>query len=351
MPNRLIELFGSYDLFGKSVPGAVLTLGILATFPSSTFKISGDTSFLGVIALVFLLLFIGLMIGQGVHTLADNIEKAFLWFARRVRNWLTLLRVRFGRDITISSLKKEVDEDAPLKIRFWFNAYDKSVEWVRRRYWGIYDSLVGHRYLLGKSIQWNFDAENPDGRWKIGSKGRIYEGFVSAFQEEFDLDIRTLTPPEIRDQYPLITAKLSKEGIGQYRTFQSIYSFCRSMWVVFLCLTLVFGFLINGPAILEWLPWFEGIRLSVLPLPYTPVGVEIIPTVIQSYVPWILLIGTVVFFDAAGTYKRHYVEYLIADFAVSFDPDSPSESIEFDNPSSKQRIQEGEKPDHPQDDW
>lgn len=356
MPSRLIELFGSYDLFGKSVPGAVFALGLTLILPKSIIPLPEKTSVLGIIALAVVLLFIGLMIGQGVHTLADNMEKAFLWFATRIRNIASIIQVLVGRNISIETLELDEDDESRVLNRFLSNGWNKSLEWVRRRYWGTYDSIVGHRYLLGKSIQWNFDPEYPDKRWELESRDELYQIFVDAYQDTYGEDIRTKTPIEIRTQYPLITSQLSKQGVTQYRTFQSIYSFCRSMWVVFFLLIILFSSLILGSIdfmIFEWIPSFGGIHIAVSPLPYEPIGSLILPSALKPYVIWALVLGAITFFDAAGTYKRHFVEYLIADFAVNCSQNAKcgEEENMKTNPTSTPRIQPKNARKHPHDDW
>jgi hypothetical protein len=85
------------------------------------------------------------------------------------------------------------------------------------------------------------------------------------------------------------------------------------MWVVFLILTIIYTALVFGLNIQIWV-----LDITLLDLPYEPSGLELIPDFFHDYLPFSLLIGAVVFFDASGTYKRHFVEYLISDFAVSF---------------------------------
>ncbi|WP_152420228.1 hypothetical protein [Halorubrum distributum] len=313
MPNGILQIFGSYDLFGKSLPGALLTLGIISLFPLELISTPEVTSVLNLALLVVLLLFVGLMIGQGVHTLADNIEKAMLWFAIRTRNIANLLRSILNISPRADDFKFDIDPDANLLLRFLAQGWDHLIEWIRRRFWGTFDSLVGHRYLLAKSIEWNFNPEARDKRWGMGEKGEIYDLFAESYTQQFDADIRQRTPSEIRTQYPLITGSLSNDDGGEFRTFQSTYSFCRSMWVVFLVLTIIYTALVFGPNI-----HVGPIDLTLLDLPYEPSGLELIPDVFHEYLPISLLVGTGVFFDASGTYKRHFVEYLISDFAVSF---------------------------------
>lgn len=86
MSSPLLQLLGSYDLFGKSVPGGALLAGFWILFPSPLLTATNTSGYnlVDIAALLVIFLLIGLMIGQGLHTLADNIEKIFRWFVVRI---------------------------------------------------------------------------------------------------------------------------------------------------------------------------------------------------------------------------------------------------------------------------
>jgi len=329
LPQRLLQLFGAYDLFGKSVPGAALSLGIVSLLPASFFPSLDGQSFAGVAALLIVLLLAGLMIGQGVHTLADNIEKAFLWLVRRIRNSANLLTTWLDIDISTKSLKSTTDPTDPPKRhrRVLNNWWDGSIEWLRRRYWGSYDSLIGHRYLFARSIEWNYSQERGDDRWTTESRGELFDHFIDGYEDAFGDDLRkhVHSTKDIVNRYPLITAKLQESGRSGYKNFQATYSFCRSMWVVFLLLFVVYLDLM-----------FLGCYGSIISACITISEPIILSVVTENLYPFLLGLlgsGAVIFFDAAGTYKRHYVEYLIAEFGVNYLDGSGSSSKEKDEDS------------------
>jgi len=295
MRNSIIQVFNNYGLFGKSVPGAFLLLGVVSFFPLDSLPLAevDSLSFLNIAALLAILLIAGLTLGQGVHTIADNFEKAFLWFARLLRRFFNWLRVglinRRNIDLSYSALRTEDD-----------GLRNAAIEWIRRRYWGSYDSLASHRYLFGKWIQWNFAKEN-DHRWETHSKGPLFEEFAQCYKEKFDIEVQKQTPEDLVAQYTLLTSYLEGSSRTQYRHFQSIYSFCRSMWVVALALSFAYS-------------------VTIIDIPQVPDLIRHTPAIftIAGSFRWIIpilpLLSAVVFFDAAGTYKRHFVEYLMASF-------------------------------------
>jgi hypothetical protein len=301
MPSRLLQIFGSYDLFGKSVPGAFLIIGLSLILPQQTYQtIELEPTFLNIAALLFLLLLVGLMIGQGVHTIANNFEKIFRWTVQRLNGTLRVLEASGDWTFELSTLKSEPaspdEEYDGLWKKLCRNWRNSTIDWLHRRYWGTYDSLVDHRYLFAKSIEWNYSPES--GRWEVNQKAEMYDGFITEYQRLYGTDLRLEVPADIVKRYPLITSRLSSQTEGEFRQFQSIYSFCRSMWVVSFILTGLFSWMIFVP--------FEGVDRAVF--------LTSLPSTILPWFPVFTFISAVLFFDAAGDYKRYFVEYLIAGF-------------------------------------
>lgn len=306
MQNQMFQLLGSYDLFGKAIPGAILLAGALSFLPAKDLPLQeiSSLSFLNIAALIIILLIVGLTIGQGIHTLADNFEKTFLWFAKRLRGFLNYIRVITNQpNLNLSAIKSDRDlEGSSLKKRIAQKWWNGVIEWLRRRYWGGYDSLVGHRYLFGKWIEWNYSPENND-RWKTESKGIVFDRFVREYERVYKSDVRKKDPHQIASLYPLLTSVLEGENSTQFRHFQALYSFCRSMWVVsFLLTTGYLVFLID----------FDMLPDAFL---HQPAIFELTPARFHLLIPTITILGTLIFFDASGTYKRHFVEYFMASFS------------------------------------
>jgi hypothetical protein len=73
------------------------------------------------------------------------------------------------------------------------------------------------------------------------------------------------------------------------------------MWVVSLTLAIIYAYMIYQPLGSGEL-MNESSRLMT------------IPETLLTTLPILLIISTIVFMDASGTYKRHYIEYTIAAF-------------------------------------
>lgn len=310
MVNQFLQLFGSYDLFGKAVPGAALLLGVWSLLPTSVLHMSPSfTGFdpINFLALLITLLLLGLMIGQGIHTFADSTEKAFRWALLRLVEARQLLEIS-DVIVELDRLKPRKKEEEVIGISsFWYDWHIGSVEWLRNRFWGLFDSFSSHRYLFAKWFQWNYEEERNrsfDNRWQSGEKDVLMEPFCRSFKETFEGDIRLYKIEQSEMVYPLITTYLSGNNSEQYRQFQAIYSFCRSMWVVLLGLTIIYSFVIYQP-------------LGELGVLSSQPRIQQLPDTVETLTPMITFGMAMVFLNAAGTYKRHFVEYVIASFATA----------------------------------
>lgn len=344
MSNQLFQLLGSYDLFGKAVPGAALLFGLWLLLPSSdgnTGPIS-SVSFVGIAALLIILLLGGLMVGQGLHTLADNIEKAFSWFLIAVVKSEDIISTKSGLEVDFERLESpdiSDQESYTYNDKIIWDTRDGFVNWIRNRFWGIFDSLVSHRYLFHSWIVWNYPTNRVlpfDDRDIRGRRNIILERFVNRFEGVFDekiiklvnVDRRSSDNKELKQVYALVTSYLSAKGITGHRKYQSIYSFCRSLWVVFFLLTILYSLAIFQPIGNLGLVSKDPILLSA-------------PSGLHPYIPIVTGFAMVVFFDASGTYKNHYVEYLIVSFVNSKHQDNQQQSDENPETSNPRDIYHG----------
>lgn len=369
MANRLLQVFGSYDLFGKSVPGSLLVFGLLSLLPAEILSGGGGGRGLPTLASLAVavvgVLLVGLVIGQGVHTLADNTEKAFHWLAKRFDRSSRLIlaiaaKLRFelprisqlieGKprlehifQVSKIVIKQVWDDllmgpDKKLRWRIPKNALMNVYEWLRSRFWGTYDSLVSHRRLFGKHFEWNYNRPGDGRRWEREERGHLYEQFCREYERRFpeDKSPKQLEPDELMDRYPLIVTAVENGDVTPHASFQSIYSFCRSMWVVSIVIAAVYTEILFGQLVdfrvgctqfglPDWIPDVGMLCLSgdVIAVSDGTIGAAVVPDNSVSAVVPVFLISALIFFDAAGTYKRHYVEYLIAGFA-SLDEETKS---------------------------
>jgi hypothetical protein len=346
MPERVTAALSSYDIFGKSIPGIALLFGVIPLFPKGfDSQIVIGPSFINFVAIVFVVFLFGFVMGQAVHTFADIFERIVAWFAwrligvkrtfKRVRLWILnkwpVASVRRkdhnwrseerGTDETNDDNPKNLPvpsddvesepvadrpEDRTYAGELGLNDPRQIKPWLEQRGWGIYDALASHRHLFKRNLQWYFDPYLRN-RWPEAKEKMVFELFIKKIEEddEFNVDI---TPDgnldDIDELYPILTSQITRDSEGRAMEFQARYSFCRSMWVVFLLLDSLYALVLFSS--IEWLTNTLG---------YLPLLRE---HIVKSFASWIVigvfLSIVFVFLFGSGIYKRHFIEYLLADF-------------------------------------
>jgi hypothetical protein len=164
-------------------------------------------------------------------------------------------------------------------------------------------------------------------RWNEVGKGVPYDCFGHCL--ESDLGINLNVPEtdesdiesELESLYTHVKTRTAAEDIGQSSRFQAIYSFCRSMYVVSLFAVLAYG-IATFPSVLGSSELAGVFRVFGVTLPadssqpwYEPASFQYLSenTNITLFVP---VISTVVFMIGTGRYKRHFVDYLIAEYCI-----------------------------------
>jgi len=311
MANRVGNFLESYDFFGKSIPGIVLFMGAISMLPKSDVKPAlakpeGGVNLTAVFAVLLTLVFVGLVMGQAVHTLAVNVEKVLYWMGHTTYNF-------YYQYIADKIHSRFEDGKAPRKLvsllrldKFWA----VTRWWWIRRYWGFHDIFKSHRRLFENSLGWHFDKKVKK---RNGDKENIlYHGFIEAFDQNFqlgpytslgDFGIQTEEYEEFRQIYPLVASKVTESDRNRASGFQARYSFCRGMWVV-LSLVLIGYLLAFGyfPIKLEYEAIIQGYSKGIGSVP----------------VLGVLSISILAFLDAAGDYKRYYIEYVISEFYAEY---------------------------------
>jgi hypothetical protein len=400
MQNRASRIIGTYDIFGKSIPGAALVIGSLLLLPiqnlldrNETITIDLGGSIASVTLAIVLILISGLIIGQGVHSLADIIEKIFAWalyrtikIVRSVRKfdrnyvdgWIARNYIRLGLALIIAlvvsligmvvynfalylsallfalstyaigwiyqtyvgvllplisfssreenepsnegstdsvdvgenngesdEMDKEEFEEAlgvdtesdELKIPDRTFESDTGIgleeqmrQWVSRHAWGIYDSFVDHRRLFDRYLRWNFDDYFTDRYDDVEQVALNFRSNCDEFKGTAD----------IGQLYATVNGRVRNRGGTRVQDFQNTYSFCRSMWVVFLLLGIMYQTISHYP---EFFKTFLEFTPSLLSFNISEHQIDILSSV--------LVLISAVFLSATGTYKRHYIEYLL----------------------------------------
>lgn len=414
---------------------------------------------------------VGLIFGEGIHNLSTNIESAFGWMKEWVKKRLsTIFRVWNGLttffyvvtgygyystsdderelepdELTAvggvknrSSLDGKTDDEFDFDTvqgRFcsWLSrstddwnpdfeqyrpshAADVIRNWTGNRVHEIDTGLVSHRRLFNRRLRAQSSPyEIPQDRPEIA-----YERLFSAIDTVYEYDPRE-EDSRLDEFYPILRTHVEHNpNARRANVFQSLYSFCRSMWVILaafsttyailftytfqvgirdslsqlpsilssaanssvgtmalaIVLTIAGGFLVSRiqigknqrslPSLLSigaypvvWVAirlfdliplWIGtqigklGSRIGFAFVQFSDFSVHLFKSMFQYSLnpqglvlftvldglegPFILMsfLSTMLFFDASGDYKEHYVEYLVTEFAeVSDEIESPKD--------------------------
>ncbi|QCP91847.1 hypothetical protein [Haloarcula marismortui] len=306
--NKLVGLFSSYDILGKSLPGAVFFFGIISVLPVQSELFAQLTNWSELPAgnfVVILLLAIGmgLVFGEAIHTLANNSEQFVAWLGRRA-----ISAAGFVRD-NLPELHRFLNSEytdyaaaTPSEARV-YRVIANTKQWYKKRYFGLNASVKSHRRLFAETCETNYGTKW--GPRKDEEPKKIFEEFADSFEKKFDTDLPKTNKSELMEIYPLITGEVTRSGGAEFRRFQSIYSFCRSMWVTLMIFSII-----------HFVIYIANRGYIISQFDYISVAATVFPLNQTSLIPGMLAISCILFLDAAGTYKEHYVEYLVAEFSL-----------------------------------
>lgn len=285
MPSRFSDLFDAYDFFGKAIPGFVFFIGIIGLFPSESSLVSPPEDFTvrNFAVLAISAFTVGVIFGEGIHSLATTIERGVsylkngvVWLDSTVREFLRELVALFNyayspESHTAESPSEEPEKEGPgaeedednssnsqsknkekrsgrilLLVRAWRFLHLSSTDledqidlspigllkgfsgWMKRRLKTIEIGLVPHRQLFTQIVRGQlhpgYGRDDPEPH---------FERFRASFEDRYGIALQGDTPEsEFRAAYPIITARLDVAESYWASSFQARYSFCRSMWVV-----------------------------------------------------------------------------------------------------------------------
>lgn len=143
---------------------------------------------------------------------------------------------------------------------------------------------------------------------------------------------------ELKDLYTLVRGVVHFDGRGRSRTFQAIYAFCRSMWVLTIILWFVYYVyigvrLFNIPTLLaNHLPLDASSQIV-----YTPLLTQYVPSpeIVSILSTVVFLSGHKMFRKSTDEYKRYFTEYLISDFILINDEETPTPGVPASNRTVK----------------
>lgn len=256
-----------YNFFSVLLPGVTFVLGITPFLPSKT-KIN---PLIGIVPL----LAGGFVFGQAIHSLA------VIWQSRTPRR---THREQFQELILGRSLQKYSDRDGdPVERLVTDNTLEEFYEVCRSRFDGI-------------------ELANFDERENVSEQ-------------------------TVKDLYTFVRGVVHFDGRGRSRTFQAIYAFCRSMWVLSIVLWVIYyGYvsvrLLHIPSVLARHLGSDATNEII----YTPLLTEYIPQpeVVLLLSTLVLLTSHKMFRSSTDEYKEYFTEYLISDFLIVTDDETPT---------------------------
>ncbi|WP_136717733.1 hypothetical protein [Halorientalis salina] len=271
-----------YSFFSVLLPGVVFLLGVIPFLPSKTS--------LGSLGVLLPILAIGFAVGQAVHTVAVAIES------------------NSSKSEEIKEMMNEATsrrEKANLWFKRWFIA-----EPLRQLFGDQYFENTSHRKRFINELNTNQDGEILDtevcNSFYEVSRGTFPE--LNLPESRTDLDENGDTARRFDLLYGNIRSVVHIDGRGRSRSFQAIYSFCRSMWIVSICLFLIY-------AIYSMLSMI-GV-LSELASYTSFIGTLDISSRILAPAAFIIAVGSFKLFNTAKqNYQKYYIQYLISDFLI-----------------------------------
>lgn len=249
-----------YNFFSVLLPGTTFVIGIVPFLPSKT----EIDPLVGVVPF----LVGGFVLGQAVHSFA------VIWQSRTPKR---THREQFQELLKGEAIEKYEGVDG-----------NEATEQI------VTENLLEKFYDLCKK---RFDGVN-----------------LKKFEER-----ESSTEEDLEDLYTLVRGVIHFDGRGRSRTFQAIYAFCRSMWVLSMVLWLIYYTYI-GIRIFN-LPSFIASHLSSSAdgvIIYTPLLTEYIPSpeIVFIISTAIFLSSHKMFRSATDEYKKYFTEYVISDFLL-----------------------------------
>lgn len=303
MPDRFISVFGTYDFLGKVLPGMTIVIGGVALLPSGIVpSVNVAENFLILLSILVIIGLIGALIGEFVHSLANIFERIVGWVLRL--GWKIigvgsdssntsdpgLLVNEVGFEGTENGNEEVDDQDQtsselPQNCVNWFNSQIEKIAYV---VWPHRKIFLRRIKVIG-SDDFRLDRS-------INDAGFAEEYFI---KEKLVRDYGVETPEDMNQIYSVVVSTLAENNYDRAFRFQARYSFCRSMWMVLTLLAATYFYTTLTP------PVFIPSELI-----YEPYISRLLDSVI-IYLSGSLLLISLVFAFASGSYKKYYIDYLI----------------------------------------
>ena len=352
MQTQISGIFGSYDLFAKAFPGTVFLLCAISLLPQEAFDFDLAQSGALVASLTILVLVLGFVFGQALHSISVWVEKKFYSISRRwfeisvsIQNWyygyyanmmneLGYGMERSRRTVLISDIITFIltviilvisitiitnSEPTTTQTRsfligisigilsFWVIYYSVFVNRVRN--W-VSQTLIPHRRQFGAELSGS-EVRNKAEMW-------LPMSFIETVDEKYDTDNGTMDGSAVDLLYTLVMSYLAHSNIGRARQFQAVFAFCRSMWVTLFLYSICY--MMVGLRYTTWnIPfisqtWLEQ-TISYQPIIFSQVaGAN--PLIAVGFS---MFMSGFFFMEGERQYKSLFIDYVMADFITLTD--------------------------------
>lgn len=335
MPNQIISTFGSYDFFGKSIPGMGLIAGLGALIPAEILPdLELAESFVIVLSILIVIALLGVLFGEIVHSVSGFVEKALYWLGKKTRYQAVkrgigppkkplASEIVLRRNPSGSNNNGEADrddqndskpgpKDAARRERYIFNIQS----WAYDQYLKIYYILTPHRDIFINSFT---EFRGHDFVKVLNQEDAPFtkEPLLEKANREFSIQ----STDDANAVYPAVVSYLIHAGSKRPFQYQARYAFCRSMSVVLMFLAICYTVVWIASSSLKIPLINRGLNPSSLDGAYI---LEISSGVLILTI-LTLVFSSFIFGFASGAYKKHYIRYLLADFYVLNKMQPPSQ--------------------------
>ena len=240
----------------------------------------------GSLATLLPLLAGGFAFGQAIHTIGVYIERSSKE-SKKLNEEIQEKNSRISKNV--------------LRLRKWLLAVPAG-----QLFGSEYFLDTSHRTLFCEELTRNNESENKD--------GLIDADLLDGFYHICKSDIPDLNLPEKRTKlgaecdflYSTIRSLTHIDGRGRSQTFQSVYAFCRSMWITSLALFIVY----SAYVILK----IGGIASSMVGYTSFIGSLDISNEIIFLTSIVVTLSSFKIFTRAKSDYQKNFVQYLFSDF-------------------------------------
>lgn len=339
MAVRFTRVFGLYTFFSVFLPGMMFLLGIAPIAAVVYASVTGSSLVAEVAAnrlvtLVGILVFVtlGMFVGFGLHSLGAWFEK----MVGDVRLLSPSVEELLGHDLDWMTIR------VGRRHRKLFH------EMLNGRYDAAHVDLVSSFIEVVNEQFQRLDLDpsapqsDPDGTTRQQSNTET-GGHASRESEPEDLISRS----ESNALYTLLRSQIHVDQSGRSRTFQAVFSACRSMFVAWASLTFAYTFLVGGMFLIT-----QGVTADTLPIPELLQHLVSAVWVIEAEPPesenlalaffavvTVGFVGMYGFASVARNSKRYYLEYLVSDFLLLHRESDDEAGERSEKPASRPRFQ------------